>query len=407
MLIFVDKYRHIMQSLIEFQESLLRPVSNKFRRYLHSRIQWGERMIGIKGPRGAGKTTILMQHLKFDLVRRDLALYVTADHHWFYNHSLYETASEWSKSGGTLLMIDEVHKYPGWSTELKNIYDGFPEMQLVFSASSALDIYKGEADLSRRVISYLLPGMSFREYIELQEGVAFEPLSLDRLTRQHSEQSRLVVDRLHPLPLFRRYLQKGYLPFILEGEDTYPLKLDQIINTVLDTDLAYTEGYDSGTAFKLKKLLAVVAEAVPFKPNIAALARKLDLSRDSVYLYLALLHKARLINMLHTQQKGTASLQKPEKLYLENSNLAFALSPLPNVGNIRETFLLNQLINSGLAVTAPGSGDFQVGTLVVEVGGKNKSSGQVKHLDNYLVAADDIEHGSPGRTPLWLFGFLY
>jgi predicted AAA+ superfamily ATPase len=396
-----------MQPLIEFQESLLRPVSNKFRRYLQSKIRWGERMIGIKGPRGAGKTTILLQHLKFDLVNRDLALYVTADHHWFYSHSLYETASDWHKSGGTLLMIDEVHKYPGWSTELKNIYDGFPEMQIVFSASSALDIFKGEADLSRRVISYLLPGMSFREYIELQEGVAIEPISFDRLTSQHLEMSRLIVDRLHPLPLFRRYLQIGYLPFILEGEDSYPLKLDQIINTVLDTDLAYTVGYDSGTAFRLKKLLGVVAEAVPFKPNISALARKLDLSRDSVYLYLALLQKARLINMLHTEQKGTASLQKPEKLFLENSNLAFALSPMPNVGNVRETFLLNQLINAGLAVTAPGSGDFQVGNLVLEAGGKNKSSDQIKHFENHLVAADNIEHGSPGKAPLWLFGFLY
>jgi predicted AAA+ superfamily ATPase len=185
------------------------------------------------------------------------------------------------------------------------------------------------------------------------------------------------------------------------------MKLDQIINTVLDTDLAYTEGYNAGTAFKLKKLLAVVAEAVPFKPNIAGLARKLDLSRDSVYLYLSLLHKARLINMLHTEQKGTASLQKPEKLFLENSNLAFALSPRPDVGNIRETFLLNQLINSGLSVTAPISGDFQAGNRIIEVGGKNKSSGQVKHIDNYLVAADNIEHGSPDRIPLWLFGFLY
>jgi predicted AAA+ superfamily ATPase len=237
--------------------------------------------------------------------------------------------------------------------------------------------------------------------------VAIEPISFDRLTSQHLEMSRLIVDRLHPLPLFRRYLQIGYLPFILEGEDSYPLKLDQIINTVMDTDLAYTVGYDSGTAFRLKKLLGVVAEAVPFKPNISALARKLDLSRDSVYLYLALLQKARLINMLHTEQKGTASLQKPEKLFLENSNLAFALSPMPNVGNVRETFLLNQLINAGLAVTAPGSGDFQVGNLVLEAGGKNKSSDQIKHFENHLVAADNIEHGSPGKAPLWLFGFLY
>jgi uncharacterized protein len=396
-----------MQALIEFQESLLRPVTNTFRRYLHSRINWGDRMIGIKGPRGAGKTTILLQHLKFELPSRGHALYVTADHHWFFNHSLFDLASEWNKSGGTLLMIDEVHKYPGWSIELKNIYDGFPQMQVIFTASSALDIYRGEADLSRRVLSYLLPGMSFREYIELQEGISFEPISMDQIIGQQMDRSRMITDQLHPLPLFRKYLQFGYLPFIREGEDSYPHKLNQIINTILDTDLAYIERYDAGTAFKIKKLLAVIAESVPFKPNIAALARKLDLSRDSLYRYLSLLHKARLVNLLNTDQKGTASLQKPEKLFLENPNLAFALSPIPDSGNLRETFLLNQLINSGLTVSAPVAGDFKTGGLVIEVGAKNKSSGQINHLKNFIVAADNIEYGSPGRIPLWLFGFLY
>ena len=396
-----------MQDLIEFQESLLRPVTNRFRRYLVKQIKWGERMIGIKGPRGAGKSTIMLQYLKYDLKNRDRALYVTADHHWFFNHTLFETASDWSRAGGTVLLIDEVHKYPGWSVEVKNIYDGFPEMQVIFSASSALDIYRGEADLSRRVVSYNLHGLSFREYLELQEKVVFEAVSFDWLLDNHRSYGREIVDRLHPLPLFTKYLQSGYLPFIREGEDTYSIKLEQIINTILDSDLAYIQGYDSGTARKIKRLLAVVAESVPFKPNIAALARKLDLSRDSVYLYLSLLEKARLVNMLHTDQKGTSSLQKPEKLFLENANLTFALSPSPNMGNLRETFLLNQLKNAGLPVFAPAAGDFMVKDQIIDVGGKNKSAKQIRHLENHLVAADDLEYGSPGKIPLWLFGFLY
>ena len=364
-------------------------------------------MIGIKGPRGAGKTTLMLQYLKYDLENRDHALYVTADHTWFYDHTLFDTANDWYKMGGKILIIDEVHKYPNWSLELKNIYDGFPGIQVIFSASSALDIYRGEADLSRRVISYSLAGMSFREYLQLTGGYSFNSITFSDLKDNHLELSRLVADVLHPLPHFKLYLKQGYLPIIIEGEETYLSKLGQIITTTLDTDLAYIESYNSGTASKVKKLLAVIAEAVPFKPNISAIARKLDLSRDSVYLYLSQLHRARLINKLYTAAKGTSSLQKPDKLFLENTNLAYALSKIPNIGSLRETFMFNQLINAGLEVSAPKEGDFHLNNLTIEVGGKNKSASQVRHLSNYLIAVDDIEFGSKNRVPLWLFGFLY
>lgn len=396
-----------MDPLFEFQENLLKFVSNDFRRYLHSQISWNQRMIGIKGPRGAGKTTLMLQHLKYDLGNRDQALYVTADHTWFYDHTLFDTANDWYKMGGKILIIDEVHKYPNWSLELKNIYDGFPGIQVIFSASSALDIYRGEADLSRRVISYSLAGMSFREYLQLTGGYSFNSITFSDLQDNHLELSRLVTDVLHPLPHFKLYLKQGYLPMIIEGEETYLSKLGQIITTTLDIDLAYIESYNSGTASKVKKLLAVIAEAVPFKPNISAIARKLDLSRDSVYLYISQLHKARLINKLYTDAKGTSSLQKPDKLFLENTNLAYALSKIPNIGSLRETFMFNQLINAGLEVSAPKEGDFQLNNLTIEVGGKNKSASQVRHLSNYLIAVDDIEFGSKNRIPLWLFGFLY
>ena len=396
-----------MDVLFEFQENLVRPVKNDFRRYLHNQINWKQRMIGIKGPRGAGKTTLMLQHLKYDLGLPSDALYITADHTWFYNHTLLETANDWYKLGGKVLFIDEVHKYPKWSVELKNIYDGLPEMQVVFSASSALDIYRGEADLSRRVVSYLLAGLSFREFLSFTNGTDFDVVSIDDIVKDHRNLSRTITDGLRPLPAFQKYLQVGYLPIIAEGEDSYQLKLTQVINTIVETDLAYIAGYNTGTATKVKKLLGVIAESVPFKPNIAALSRKLDLSRDSVYQYIYQLKDARLLNTLSSEGKGISTLQKPDKIFLENTNLAFALKEKPDIGNIRETFVLNQLLNAGVNVSSPTEGDFYINGLTVEVGGKNKSTSQVRHLDNYLVAVDDMETGSGNKIPIWLFGFLY
>ncbi len=396
-----------MNILFEFQENLLRPVKNDFRRYLHNRINWKQRMIGIKGPRGAGKTTLMLQHLKYDMELPSDALYITADHTWFYNHTLLETANDWYKQGGKILFIDEVHKYPNWSVELKNIYDGLPEMQVVFSASSALDIYRGEADLSRRVVSYILAGLSFREYLIFTNGVSFDAFKIDDINNNHRSLGQMITEDFRPLPAFRKYLEVGYLPIIAEGEDTYLMKLNHIINTIVDTDLAYTASYNSGTATKVKKLLGVIAESVPFKPNIAALSRKLDLSRDSVYQYIYQLQDARLINTLSTEGKGVSTLQKPDKIFLENTNLAFALKEKPDIGNIRETFVLNQLFNAGLKVSSPAEGDFVIDGWTIEVGGKGKSTSQVKHLDNYLIAADDIETGGENKVPIWLFGFLY
>lgn len=396
-----------MEPLLAFQQTLLNGVSNDFIRSIHRQIDWGSRMIGLKGPRGAGKTTLLLQHLKYDLEKQGEALYITADHHWFYNHTLYETADQWYKSGGKLIVIDEIHKYPRWSVELKNIYDGFPGMKVIFTASSALNLYRGEADLSRRVISYTLSGMSFREYLNFTVGTTFSPVTLHELRQNHQDISNQVTNTLRPLANFAGYLKNGYLPIVAEGEATYQMKLNQIINTVVDSDLAYIASYNAGVALKVKKLLGVIAESAPFKPNIAAIARKLDLSRENVYLYLSQLNDARLINTLSAEGKRISTLQKPEKIFLENPNLAFTLSPSPNKGTIRETFVLNQLLNAGLQVTAPKSGDFLTQEITIEVGGKSKTSRQVQHSVAPLVAADDIEIGFGNKIPIWLFGFLY
>jgi len=396
-----------MEVLFEFQESILRNVKNVFRRYLHGRINWDQRMIAVKGPRGAGKTTLMLQHLKYDLGMPETALYITADHTWFYNHTLLETANDWYKHGGKLLIIDEVHKYKNWSVELKNIYDGLPELKIIFSASSALDIYRGEADLSRRAISYTLPGLSFREYLHFSYNLNFDSVTFEDIYKNHLDLSRTIVERLRPLPAFRKYTELGYLPIFLEGEDSYYLKLNQVINTIVDTDLAYISAYNSGTAAKVKKLLAVIAESVPFKPNIAALSRKLDLSRDSIYQYIYQLRDARLLNTLSSEGKGVSALQKPDKIYLENTNLAYALKNNPDIGNIRETVVFNQIHNAGLQVYSPKTGDFVFDGYTLEVGGKNKTTTQVKHLDHFLIASDDIEIGAGNKVPIWLFGFLY
>ncbi len=395
-----------MQSLIDFQTNVLKGINNSFRRYLDKDINWDHRMLGIKGPRGAGKTTLILQHLKYDLNQSE-ALYVTADHTWFYSNSLIDIANEWTKLGGKYLFIDEVHKYPQWSRELKNIYDGFPSLKVVFTASSALEIYRGESDLSRRVISYALSGLSFREYLKFMENSEFKVLSISEILKNHTDIANSINEKIKPLAMFKKYLEYGYLPIITEGYNTYKMKLNGIINTIVDTDLAYITGYNSGTSIKLKKLLGVIAQSAPFKPNIASIAGKLGLSRDSVYQYIYRLRDAGLLNTLSFEGKGVSTLQKPEKLYLENTNLSYVLQQLPDTGNLRETFVLNQLLNSGNKVFATKAGDFQTDELTIEVGGKNKSEQQVKHLSKYMVAADNIESGYGNKIPVWLLGFLY
>lgn len=397
-----------MQAILNFQDTLLQTINNDFRRYLHNKINWNQRMIGIKGPRGAGKTTLMLQHLKYDLGDRSgRGLYVTADHPWFYSNSLLDTAMDWYQQGGEILLIDEVHKYPNWSRELKNIYDGIPQLRVIFSASSALDIYRGQADLSRRVVSYSLSGLSLREYLAFTGIGTFSSVSLQEIQNNHREISQEIITITRPLFLFSRFLESGYLPIFTEGENEYLPKLEQIINAVVDTDLAYIASYNAGTAVKVKKLLGAIAESAPFKPNVSALSNKLDIPRDRVLEYIYQLRDARLLNVLSVAGKGVSRLQKPDKIFLENTNLSYAIHPVPDKGNLRETFLLGQLLNAGFDVFEPDSGDFLVEGITIEVGGKNKSPKQVRDEPTYLVAADDIETGFGRKIPLWLFGFLY
>lgn len=397
----------MIDRLFTFQAALLKPIENEFIRSLHGTINWKQRMLGIKGLRGVGKTTLLLQHLKYQLLEK--GLYVTADHPWFYDHSLLDLADEFEKNDGNVLLIDEIHKYPQWSSQLKNIYDGHPQLQVIFTASSALEIQKGQADLSRRVLSYELTGLSFREYLHFFHGQQHARFSLEEILKNPQ---RIISDLTFPkkiLPLFKNYLQHGYFPFSYhEAEGDFIVKLNQVINTVLETDLASIEGYTAGNIVTIKKLLGVLSESVPFTPNVASLAAKMKLGRDTVSNFIQHLERARLFNLIYQQPKGIAALQKPDKIYLENTNLAFALKDNPDVGSLRETFFLNQLHNAGYTVSLPKAGDFLVNhKWAFEIGGQSKGESQLQNKSNSFLALDGIEMAYQNRIPLWLFGFLY
>lgn len=401
-----------MDKLYEYHDNIIRNINNQYFRFLINKIDWNQRLIAIKGSRGVGKTTLMLQYIKYILKSRKDSLYLTADHYWFYSNTLFDTAVSFYKNGGRYLFIDEVHKYPQWSTEIKNIYDGYPDLKIVFTSSSIIDIYKGESDLSRRLISYELPGLSYREYLEMNNLIKEIPaISLSEIQNGAFDYVEKILNQVrHPLPLFKSYLKTGYFPFSLhEKEESTLKKLNQVINAIIENDLAMMEAYDVKTAFKLKKLLGVIAESAPFKPNISSLARKLDVSRDTIYYWIVLLKKAKLINPLMAYGKGVSTLQKPDKLFLENSNWSYSLKKDVNIGSVRESFLLSQLLNANYKVSLPEKSDFYVEDLklTIEVGGKSKGSKQVENIENYLIAADDIENSRGKKIPLWLFGFLY
>ena len=399
-----------METLLEYQQAIIQEVSEDFHRFLYHKLPWESRMVAIKGLRGAGKTTMLLQHMKFMQQSNAKGLYLTADHPWLYTHTLLDTAKIWVQNGGTALYVDEVHKYQNWSRELKNIYDGFPKLKVYFTASSALDIYRGESDLSRRVLTYTLPGMSFREYLNLTHHMSLPTVSLEQILQDPAQTAASIKAELEtPLPLFRDYLMRGYLPFTQgEQQGQYLTKLLQVIDASISTDLAFIQDYSSTHAVKIKRLMGVIAESAPFEPNISALAQKLQLGRDTVNNFLHHLERACLLNLVNRPTQGVAALQKPDKIYLENTNLSFALRENPDQGTLRETFFLNQLRNAGNEITLAEKGDFLVnGTYTFEVGGSGKSIKQIVGLPNGYIVADDIKIGFGKKLPLWLFGFLY
>lgn len=391
-----------MEQLIANYKRLLTLTTSDFHRYMFDKVNWNGRLVGIVGARGVGKTTMILQYIK---ERLDLGstLYVNAEDFYFTSHRLVELADEFSKMGGKYLFVDEVHRYDGWSRELKLIYDYHPELHVVFSGSSVLDINKGvKSDLSRRAVIYTLYGLSFREYLELFENIKTPIYTLDEVLAHKVDMDT----DFRPLMYFKRYLERGYYPFALE--DDYGEKLKGVVTKTLETDIPEYANMNVSTGRKLKKLMAVIAESVPFKPNMVTLAEVLSISRNNVADYLLYIEEAGLITQLRDQTGGVRSLGKVDKVYLENTNLIYALTKKEKVeiGNVRETFFMNQLRVVDEPVTSPVS-DFLVGERTFEVGGRNKKQKQIKDVENAFVVKDDIEYGGLNIIPLWQFGLLY
>ncbi len=389
-----------MDRLFEYSNKLINEVDDSFVRYLYSEIKWRNRLLGLVGPRGVGKTTLVLQHIQQNLNKAD-TLYVTAEDFYFASNRLVDLADRFAKLGGKYLFIDEIHKYPDWAKELKLIYDYHSSLNVVFTGSSVLDIKKGSADLSRRAVVYHMQGLSFREYLALFHDIDANVFLLNEIINHE-----VVVPQVpHPLALFANYLERGYYPFA--KEDDFDVRLRQIINQTLESDIPLYASMNVSTGRKLIQLLSIISESVPFKPNMSKIAEMLGISRNNMADYLLYIEEAGLIAQLRDSTGGIRGLGKVDKVYLDNTNLIFNLGDdIQNKGNIRETFFLNQT-RVKHRVTSSATTDFSIGELNFEVGGRNKGQKQLKTVENGYVVKDDIESGYLNTIPLWHFGLMY
>lgn len=388
---------------------LLSHVSMRYKRSLIHEINWNSRLIGIRGARGVGKTTMLLQHLKETYGSNpSVAMYASLDHLFFTRHSLLELAEEFYKQGGQCLCLDEVHKYEGWSREIKNIYDGFPDLKVVFTGSSLLNILNAEADLSRRCVSYDMQGLSFREYLLFKEGLSIPSMALQDVLQHPLEAGEVVLSQCRPLQHFGKYLQEGYYPFFMQKDIDYLTQLQKVVGMVLEIELPQLGQVDVGNVRKLRSLLAVLSSGVPFAVDISKMAQMSELNRNTILNYLSHLNRAGLINLLYSDQMNMKRMQKPDKIYLENTNLLYALSlSQVETGTLRETFFVNQLTCKH-QIEYGKQADFLIDRdITIEVGGQNKDGKQIAGKPNAYIAADGIDYALGNKIPLWLFGFLY
>ena len=385
----------------------LSKVSLQYTRYLYEKINWNVRLIGIKGARGVGKTTMLLQRIKQTSPDGSTAFYISLDDLWFETHSLIELVEYLYTHGITHLYLDEVHRYPDWARNLKNITDNYPDLSIVYTGSSMLEIDNSKVDLSRRQTVYEMPGFSFREYLAFEKVMEFSPIPLEELLNRHVALSMEITSSIKILPWFEKYLQYGYYPFYKESMEDYPIRLQEVASLIIDTDLPAVEDIEYSTVQKAKKMLMILAERVPFTPNISQLCKELGTTREVGLRMLYALERAGLLNLLTTEVKNYKTLSKPEKVYLNNTNLMYALTSRVDKGNLRETFFLNQISNIYPTYMSP-KGDFLIDTTYLfEVGGKSKTFDKIKDVPNSYLAIDDVEYGHKKRIPLWMFGLLY
>ncbi|BDD02271.1 ATP-binding protein [Persicobacter psychrovividus] len=368
-------------------------------------INWKNRMTAIIGARGVGKTTWILQQIKQRFPNLEQVLFASLDDLIFSSRTLVDVVDEFYAYGGRFLFLDEVHKYANWSQELKNIYDSYPDLKVVFTSSSILNIYKGEYDLSRRVIQYQMDGMTFQEFLELKYQIKSPALTFEQILDHEYEVQLAEIGEEKVLSYFHEYLSEGYYPFTIEPN--FHFRLKKALEQVIDIDLLKIESMTLAKGQKIKKVLAIIADMVPYKPNISALSKKINIHRDEISLAFHLLERARILNLLIADTKGFNVLPKPEKIYFENTNLAYALSSEPEIGNVRETFFLNAMKNAGLAVNESKKSDFLVSRKwTFEIGGRNKTLQQIKGLENAFIVQDGITRGALQALPLWAFGFL-
>lgn len=382
-------------------------VSTDYLRYLYKQINWKNRLIGIMGARGVGKTTLVLQHIKLDIPELSKVLYVSMDDLWFSNHSVFELVEHHYTHGGTYIFFDEIHQCNQWQTILKNLYDRYPDLHIVYTGSSMLEIDIHGADLSRRQRLYTLAGMSFREFLSFGNYLDLASFPLEEILKFHLPIAMEVTSQIKIIPLFEQYLRYGYYPYFAEEGDGFYSRLQSAIRQVLENDLPKIEDVSFATIQKIKKMLMILAERVPQTPKMTELYNQLETGRDQGQKMLYLLERAGLISLLSNKAKSLKHLPKPDKIYLDNPNLMYGLSQHIDKGTIREVFFNNQLQNAH-QLLLPSKGDFMVDDkYLFEIGGKSKDYNQIAGIENSYLAIDDTEYGLGNRIPLWMFGLLY
>ncbi|CAA6819500.1 MAG: ATPase component BioM of energizing module of biotin ECF transporter [uncultured Sulfurovum sp.] len=377
-----------------------------YRRYIWDEINHNEKLIGIIGARGVGKTTYILQYLKSLDIPLHHKLYISADSLEVLESSLLEIAKEFSTLGGKVLAIDEIHKYRDFERELKQIYDML-DLKVIFSGSSAIELEHAKADLSRRALLYRMNGLSYREFLEIKLGIKLEHYTLEQIVTGHLDIAYALKKEFKPLEYWKEYLTYGFYPFYFQEASSYSIKLKETINTVIETDIPSVFSIKYERIINLKKLVTLICASEPFQLNIKALSAKIGTDRDTLYLYMNYLHRGKIFNILRSKTKGDNIFLKPDKIYLNNPNLNYAYCKDPKIGTVREVFFANQL-QMLHTLSIPVKGDFLVDdNYLFEIGGKRKSFKQIKDVPNSFVVADDIETGFGNKIPLWLFGFLY
>ncbi|MBQ6096298.1 MAG: ATP-binding protein [Bacteroidales bacterium] len=403
-----------MDALFRKSDRLLANTGMDIIRDKMDEIHWNSQLITIIGAKGVGKSTLIRQHLKQNYKPGDRrALYCSADTVDMSTRTLVELAEEFSIRGGELLAIDEIHKYkPGtsdWSREIKEIYELFPDLKLIVSGSSLLRMREGDADLSRRAVKYTMPGLSFREALRFYHGLTFPKWTLDDILANPYDLWQSVSAKCKPVALFKEYLTKGYYPFLLEGEGDYYTKIEQVVGYIVETELPQICRVDVSNVRKLQALIAMICSETPFELNANRIAAALEIGRDTVVEYLKYLGDAKVLNLLYSDKKKIGKLSKPDKVYLENTNIMYALAPTNvEIGTLRETFAVGCLSESHNVEYGKTQGDFKVDAkYTFEIGGRSKDFSQVAGVKDSYIFADDWDMPDGAKLPLWMLGFLY